>query len=596
MTPSLRRAVRVVAGAAAAAMFSLHCAKQNAPPTGPGGGGTPASIATIVVSPNNETILTSSTLQFSAVGKDAAGNTVAFTPTWSVSGGGTINGSGLFTAGASTGTSTIRASQGDVAGSATVLVSGTRLVFVFQPGRTPASNRILSRLVQPGACYGGDTHVLPITVRSVDQAGHFVPNGEVTLKLGSNPAGGTLSGKLSESAQNSYRPSDVAFGEVRISAAGNGYTLIASSPGKVSTTSNPFVILPSPTSPAVRLFFDRVVCTSGESSVWWNLWEVGTQSHRPIEVTAVDDAWRLDNRLDGEFPGNVVTTYSGPVTLSVESGGRLDGTLTVNAVNGRASFPDLVPQDGGAYVIAATAPGLIAHSWGFNVTPQATALVFPQPVPTLRVGTSVVDGALYELYVSVKGSSGAAAQAYNGPVTLSIGANPGGASLSASRGTTVNAEGGTASFGEVRITKPGLGYTLVASAPGLQSGTSQPFDVLGMAFVQQPQTTTQGRAFSVKVVALDAMGNVDATYDNKPALLRIGNDGSPGKNAALCNAQGCTSGQQNSLQGRFSRGVAEFAGVTINQPGTGYTLTARFSYTELVGAESTTFDVTPAVP
>ena len=326
-----------------------------------------ATIATIVVSPNNETVATSSTLQFSAVGKDAAGNAVTFTPTWSVSGGGTINGSGLFTAGATAATSTVRAAQGDVAGTTTVVVSGTRLVFASEPGPTPAGYRILSRLIQPGACNAADTHVLPITVRAVDQSGHLVPNGVVTLKLGSNPSGGMLSGTLSESGPNSYVPSDVVFNEVRISAVGHGYTLIASSPGKASATSTPFDIAPSPNSLAVRLFFDKVVCTSGEHGV--HVWRAGTTSSNPIEVTPVDDAWRLDYGLDGGFPGNVVTSYSGPVTISVDSGGALGGTLTLNAVNGRATFSDLVPRDTGYYVLAARAPGLILHKWTFHVTP-----------------------------------------------------------------------------------------------------------------------------------------------------------------------------------------------------------------------------------
>jgi hypothetical protein len=318
-----------------------------------------------VVSPNNETIATSSTLRFSAVGKDAAGNTIPFTPTWSVTGGGTIDGSGLFTAGSSAGTSTIRATQGNVAGSATVVVSATRLVFAWQPGQTPTDKRILSRLEQPGACNAGDGHVIPITIRAVDQAGKLVPPGTVTLKLGSNPGGGTLRGTLSASAPNAYVPTDVVFGEVRVSAAGNGYTLIASAPGMVSATSTPFDVVPSPNSPAVRLFFDRVVCTSGPP----NVWRVGTTPPSPIEVTAVDDAWRLDYGLDGAFPGNVVTAYSGPVTISVESGGALGGTLTVNAVNGRATFSDLVPRSTGSYVITARASGLVLHKWAFEVTP-----------------------------------------------------------------------------------------------------------------------------------------------------------------------------------------------------------------------------------
>src|SRR5205085_141988 len=76
---------------------------------------TAGPLATIVVSPDNQTIATAGTLQFSAVGKDAAGNTVTMPPVWSIaSGGGTITISGLFTAGASPGTSVVRATSGSI--------------------------------------------------------------------------------------------------------------------------------------------------------------------------------------------------------------------------------------------------------------------------------------------------------------------------------------------------------------------------------------------------------------------------------------------------------------------------------------------------
>jgi hypothetical protein len=66
----------------------------------------PGPLATITVSPGNPTLLPGATQQFTAVGTDAHGNTVAITPEWSVTaaGGGTINSSsGLYTAGFATG-------------------------------------------------------------------------------------------------------------------------------------------------------------------------------------------------------------------------------------------------------------------------------------------------------------------------------------------------------------------------------------------------------------------------------------------------------------------------------------------------------------
>jgi len=83
-------------------------------------------LATITVVPNPVTLLANATQQFAAVGKDASGNVVAITPTWSVAAsGGTIGLTGLFTAGATTGTftNTVTATSGAISGTATVIVA-----------------------------------------------------------------------------------------------------------------------------------------------------------------------------------------------------------------------------------------------------------------------------------------------------------------------------------------------------------------------------------------------------------------------------------------------------------------------------------------
>lgn len=64
---------------------------------------------------------------------------------------------------------------------------------------------------------------------------------------------------------------------------------------------------------------------------------------------------------------------------------------------------------------------------------------------------------------------------FSGPVTLAIGTNPGGGTLSGT--VTVNAVNGAATFSGLSIDKPGMGYTLVASATGLTPATSQPFNI-----------------------------------------------------------------------------------------------------------------------
>jgi hypothetical protein len=92
---------------------------------------TPGALTSITVTPNPATVQTNATQQFTAVGRDASGNVVSISPTWSVvNGGGAINSGGLFTAGAVVGTftNTVRAASGTTAGTATVTVSATGAV------------------------------------------------------------------------------------------------------------------------------------------------------------------------------------------------------------------------------------------------------------------------------------------------------------------------------------------------------------------------------------------------------------------------------------------------------------------------------------
>ena len=89
---------------------------------------TTGALATLVVTPNPQTLVAGSTQQFAAAGSDASGNAVGVTPVWSVAaGGGTITAGGLFTAGSTPGTyaNTIKATSGAITATATVTVTAT---------------------------------------------------------------------------------------------------------------------------------------------------------------------------------------------------------------------------------------------------------------------------------------------------------------------------------------------------------------------------------------------------------------------------------------------------------------------------------------
>src|SRR5204863_79546 len=99
-----------------------------------GGGNTTSSsvavtvkqtLTTIAVAPASATVNLNGKQQFSATGKDQFGAAMVPQPAfaWSVSGGGTIDQNGLFTAGASAGGPfTVTAQSGTVQGTATVTV------------------------------------------------------------------------------------------------------------------------------------------------------------------------------------------------------------------------------------------------------------------------------------------------------------------------------------------------------------------------------------------------------------------------------------------------------------------------------------------
>ena len=92
-----------------------------------------APVANITVTPNPASVAVGGTQQFTATGTDAFGNPVAITPIWSVvASGGTIDGSGVFTAGtvAGTYTNTVTATSNGVTGRATVTVTAGPLASI----------------------------------------------------------------------------------------------------------------------------------------------------------------------------------------------------------------------------------------------------------------------------------------------------------------------------------------------------------------------------------------------------------------------------------------------------------------------------------
>jgi hypothetical protein len=211
------------------------------------------------------------------------------------------------------------------------------LVFATQPAATSTSGAIF------------DPH--PI-VAARDAAGNTDTGfaSEVTLALGSNPAGGTLEGTLTVMAAGG----EAAFADLHLDKAGTGYTLVATTTaaGIPPVTSTPLSVVAGAPS---RLAFAIQPCNTGAGI-------------RPMIQVAIQDA-----------AGNLTSATGRSVTLALGAnpgGATLGGTLTSTSVDGLAVFSGLtVSATGAGYTLVAsdTPDGLPpATSRPFDITAPVT--------------------------------------------------------------------------------------------------------------------------------------------------------------------------------------------------------------------------------
>ena len=122
---------------------------------------------------------------------------------------------------------------------------------------SPVANLLIPQLVgptqlafgQPPTSAGAGATLSPaVTVLVEDSLGNVVTSdtSSVTVAIGNNPGGGTLSGTLTVAAVNGV----ATFSNLSINNPGSGYTLIASDTtgsGSLTVTSAPFNIATPPT-------------------------------------------------------------------------------------------------------------------------------------------------------------------------------------------------------------------------------------------------------------------------------------------------------------------------------------------------------------
>ena len=206
----------------------------------------------------------------------------------------------------------------------TIIPVAAKLAFVQEP-----SNAVAQTVISPA-----------VTVAVEDSNGNPVTTASnpVTVSL----AGGSgLGGTVTVTPKNGI----ATFSNLTVSSPGTGYTLSAISPGLSSATSTSFTISAPPT--AVQLAFLQQPTNAS----------TGATLTPPVTVEVQDNQGKI-------FPGG-----SNPITLALNGGTGLRGTLTVTPQNGVATFSNLTLSTAGNYTLSATSSGLVsATSSSFTVT------------------------------------------------------------------------------------------------------------------------------------------------------------------------------------------------------------------------------------
>ncbi|MEP7325463.1 MAG: Ig-like domain repeat protein [Gemmatimonadota bacterium] len=472
--------------------------------------------------------------------------------------------------GSLTGTVTVNTNANGIAVFTDLAISGAaggRTLDFTSPGLTKATSSTVTlgaggatKLgfgVQPTNSAAGAAISPAVTVLVQDASGNTVSGATnaVTIAIAANPSSGILSGTFTVNASNGV----ATFSDLSIDKAGTGYTLTVTASGLSPATSNPFNITPASVT--------QLVFTQQPSDV------VAGASIAPAVTVTAEDA-----------QGNIVTSYNTAISLSLGNnpgGGTLTGGNGVTPVGGVATFSGLsINRTGSGYTLVASSGALTKISTSFNVSPGTPSqLVYAQQPSNSVAGSSIAPAVL----VAVRDAQGNTVTTATTAITLTIGTNPPGNGVLTGSGA-VNAVNGVATFSNLKIDKPGSGYTLVADGGGLPSVTSSGFDIsVGtgnkLVFIVNPSNAQVGEAINpaIQVQIQDGAGN--PVLGSNPITLVIGTN--PG-GATLTGG-----GPVNAVNG-----VATFSSVRLNRVGSGYDIIALAS--GLLSATSGTFDINPA--
>src|SRR6266516_4052157 len=198
---------------------------------------------------------------------------------------------------------------------------------------------------------------------------------------------------------------------------------------------------------------------------------VGDQSAAVQTAVANPPAVRVTDSYNNPVPGIAVA-----FAVATGGGSVSDPSRTTNGSGVATLTSWTLGSVVGTNILTATVTGFPPVTFTATATPgaAATLVFFVQP-------SGVAPGFITPwVRVAVQDAFGNMVPAATDVVTVALGANPGGGTLSGT--LTVAANGGIATCWDLWIDRSGSGYTLTASAAGLSGVTSGPFTVTLVPF------------------------------------------------------------------------------------------------------------------
>jgi hypothetical protein len=469
---------------------------------------------------------------------------------------------------------TLQASSGNFSGI-------TSAAFNISPGK--ASKLAFSQ--QPSTMPAGTVITPAVIVQVLDADGNLVTadnKDAITIALGMNPAGGSLSGTLTVSAQGGV----ATFSDLVISEPGNAYTLAASCSGLAGATSTAFSVSPASSStvivssvnPAVfgqLVTFTATVSGAGTPTGTVQFQIDGTDFDSPVPISggvavspAVSDLSVNTHTVQAIYSGDttflsssgtlsetinpgspsvlIVSGFPSPstagapgtftVTVQDAYGNTVtgyNGTIHFSSSDSLASLPadyTFTAADNGVHAFTAVLATVgnqsltATDTQNGNITGTESAIAVTAAAPDhFLVVPSVaasVAGMPFDVTVIVQDAFNNTVTGYTGTVSFSS-ADPYGATLPAAYTFTMADNGEhTFSAAATLYTAGQWDVTATDSVTGISgSANVSVTPAAAVGFsILAPATVTADTPFDVAVVALDPYGNVASNYQGTMAF------------------------------------------------------------------------------